>query len=317
MADTLHRMSASCERVERKTWSEHWFAGLPWTAIAIGVCFSVVNALRRNANSRLLWEAPLDWLEDVAVATLTGVFVAVPVIVAVVFAFNRLTRRGWRFYAAMVATVAIASACGTALLVFWEKEISETADNIPLLGAFQGTWPRYMMFGLLFAGAYVYFRSKRDGAAAMQQLELDRIELEQRMAEARLTVLLAQIEPHFLFNTLANVKSLYATDPVAAEVMLDNLMRYLAVALPQMRENESTLAREANLVAAYLNIQKVRMGRRLEFAVDVPDRIGDTRMRGARLRRLRAAPRCHPGARGRRRPDGWDRAPRSSPDGAP
>ena len=85
------------------------------------------------------------------------------------------------------------------------------------------------------------------------------------MDEARLQMLQAQIEPHFLFNTLANVRRLYQTDAAAAESMLDNLMRYLAVALPQMRATDSTLGREAALAESYLAIQRIRMGRRLDL----------------------------------------------------
>ena len=90
------------------------------------------------------------------------------------------------------------------------------------------------------------------------------------MAEARLQMLQAQIEPHFLFNTLAHVKRLYRIDPAAGGAMLDNLMHYLAVALPRMRDADSTLGREAALAEAYLNIQQIRMGGRLAFALDVP-----------------------------------------------
>jgi len=94
--------------------------------------------------------------------------------------------------------------------------------------------------------------------------------LDREMAEARLQVMQAQIEPHFLFNTLANVRRLYQTDAPAGEVMLDNLMRYFTVALPRMRAQESDLAREAELIDAYLGIHRIRMGPRLAFAVDFP-----------------------------------------------
>src|SRR5262249_29175260 len=101
--------------------------------------------------------------------------------------------------------------------------------------------------------------------------ELDRARFAQQLDEARLQVLQAQIEPHFLFNTLANVRRLYQTEPVAAESMLQNLMRYLAVALPQMRAVASTLGREAALTEAYLNIHRTRMGRRLTFEIEIPE----------------------------------------------
>jgi LytS/YehU family sensor histidine kinase len=70
--------------------------------------------------------------------------------------------------------------------------------------------------------------------------------------------------------TLANVRRLYDQAPGAGRTMLENLMRYLEVALPRMREHTSTLERDSELVDAFLRIQQVRMGPRLAFVVDIP-----------------------------------------------
>ena len=88
----------------------------------------------------------------------------------------------------------------------------------------------------------------------------------------------AQIEPHFLFNTLAHVKRLYDVDPANGRRMLTSLIAYLAVALPQMRETRSTLGREVAHATAYLDIQRMRMGARLGVDVDVPDALRDAGM---------------------------------------
>ena len=84
----------------------------------------------------------------------------------------------------------------------------------------------------------------------------------------------AQIEPHFLFNTLAHVRRLYETDPAAGARMLHNLAGYLASALPQMR-TAATLGHELDHITAYLNIQQIRMGHRLTFAIDAPTALRD------------------------------------------
>src|SRR5690606_14158715 len=68
-----------------------------------------------------------------------------------------------------------------------------------------------------------------------------------------------------------NVRSLHATASPAADQMLDNLMKYFAAALPHMRASASTLGQEAALTTSYLEIQAIRMGRRLAFDVDIPD----------------------------------------------
>ena len=86
--------------------------------------------------------------------------------------------------------------------------------------------------------------------------------------EAQLTALQAQIEPHFLFNTLANVKRLYETAPDQGREMLASLINYLRAALPAMRESGSTLGRELELARSFLTILKMRMRERLDFSID-------------------------------------------------
>jgi len=78
------------------------------------------------------------------------------------------------------------------------------------------------------------------------------------------------VEPHFLFNTLASVQYLVETDPPQASRLLGHLIAYLRAALPQLRSATTTLGREIDLAAAYLNILRMRMGSRLDFAIDVP-----------------------------------------------
>jgi LytS/YehU family sensor histidine kinase len=80
----------------------------------------------------------------------------------------------------------------------------------------------------------------------------------------------AQVEPHFLFNTLASVDYLIETDPARASRMQKNLIQYLRAALPQMREGSTTLGKEVALCRSYLEILKVRMEDRLQFVITVP-----------------------------------------------
>lgn len=98
--------------------------------------------------------------------------------------------------------------------------------------------------------------------------------LARQLTEAKLAAMQAQIEPHFLFNTLASVRQLILTDPVAAAKMQADLIKYLRAAIPQMRESTTTLAREAELARAYLDILKVRMESRLSWFIDIPPALG-------------------------------------------
>ena len=96
--------------------------------------------------------------------------------------------------------------------------------------------------------------------------------LERTVVEARMEALQAQIEPHFLFNTLASIDQLIQTDPPRASRMQQSLIRYLRSALPQMRDNvRPTLGQQVDLSSAFLEIMAVRMEERLEPIVNVPE----------------------------------------------
>jgi signal transduction histidine kinase len=108
------------------------------------------------------------------------------------------------------------------------------------------------------------FRARAASATAAEE------GLKRQLAEAQLKMMQAQVEPHFLFNTLASVDYLIETDPARASTMQKNLIQYLRAALPQMREGSTTLGKEIALVRSYLEILKVRMDDRLQFAITVP-----------------------------------------------
>ena len=105
--------------------------------------------------------------------------------------------------------------------------------------------------------------------------EAERERLEKRNREAELRLLQAQVEPHFLFNTLANLRHLVQKGSADALPMLDHLIDYLRTALPGIREANSTLGREAALARAYLEIIRIRMGGDLSFEIDVPPVLAD------------------------------------------
>ncbi|MFO1398359.1 MAG: histidine kinase [Burkholderiales bacterium] len=129
-------------------------------------------------------------------------------------------------------------------------------------------WSHVMAAGVL---GYFFMLREQDAAAGQHREDLRRVELERELAEARLQVMQAQVEPHFLFNTLAHVRRLFRTDAAAARAMLEHLVRYLSAMLPRMRSADSTLGHELALATAYLEVQKIRMGPRLAVRIDVPE----------------------------------------------
>ena len=255
-----------------------WHDGLTWRGVALIALLTLLHSSRRN--SRELFDLPLRvWLGNLGVSFVTGLIALLLVMLVVVAIYNRVSAAPRRRYPALALGIVIASLVGTAVLGAIESGGTfDFSDNGGIYWWFEATWPRYLLLGALLAAVFVYFRGAEESEAARHQAEVDRARLAQQMDEARLQMLQAQIEPHFLFNTLATVRRLYQTDASAAESMLDDLMRYLAVALPQMRANDSTLGREVALAEAYLGIQRIRMGHRLAFAIEVPAELRDTRL---------------------------------------
>jgi len=112
---------------------------------------------------------------------------------------------------------------------------------------------------------------QRDALAREQALafDLEKSELERKALDARLRLLQAQVEPHFIFNTLANVQALVESGSPQASTVLASLIAYLKAAVPRMHESTSTLEQELQLVRAYLEVMQMRMPDRLQFALCV------------------------------------------------
>lgn len=124
-----------------------------------------------------------------------------------------------------------------------------------------------LILGLVItAAALLREREHREAEQALQ-FALERSRLEKQALDARMNLLQAQIEPHFLFNTLAHVQRLQETEPGRGREMLRSLIDYLRAALPSMRSSGSTLRRELDLARSFLTILQLRMGERLAFDI--------------------------------------------------
>jgi signal transduction histidine kinase len=117
---------------------------------------------------------------------------------------------------------------------------------------------------------------QRDAFAREQALEFDlqRSEFERRETDARLRLLQAQVEPHFLFNTLANVQALVESGSPQASKVLASLIAYLRAAVPRMHSQVTTLANEVELARAYLDLMQMRMPDRLQYAIHLEPAAG-------------------------------------------
>lgn len=131
-------------------------------------------------------------------------------------------------------------------------------------------WQWNLGLAILLVVQREYSLRSRAAAEAMHATELQQIAVQAQASQAQLNLLEAQIEPHFLFNALANVRRLLRTDTLAARRMVGDLLRYFEEALPRLRDPQSTLGREAELVRAFLAVHAVRMGERLRVDLDIP-----------------------------------------------
>ena len=229
--------------------------------------FIIVDEARNGLFGASLVEWSKEFVEQASMAL---------VFIALIAPTMRLApQRGAR--RAVVLSLALIAASSVAALVrilTVDIPVPSAGDPLTLLQFLDRFFVRYFVrYGYLATLVVVIAELQRYATQALgdvHRAEVGRLALDREMAAARLQVLQAQVEPHFLFNTLANVRRLYQTSAEAGRTMLDNLMRYLEVALPCMRDDNVTLEQEGGLLEAYLNVQKIRMGRRLDFGIEIP-----------------------------------------------
>lgn len=134
-----------------------------------------------------------------------------------------------------------------------------------------------LFLGVMFGAIITYIFASREqiaqSQAQIQEEKIKRLTSEKKAVEANLKLLQAQIEPHFLFNTLSNVLSLLDSNPQKGKSMLVDLIQYLRASLSKIRKAQATLGQEMEMIAAYLNIFKVRMGGRLNYEIDLPQNL--------------------------------------------
>lgn len=175
-------------------------------------------------------------------------------------------------WAAQVAAVALAAAVSPLIvqLFTFGGDFAAFAGSRPHVRGYVLVTVVAAIIGTLFALAAV--RGERARAQALQ-FALERETLERQAADARLALLTAQIQPHFLLNTLANVQELVESGSPQAVPVFRSLIEYLRACMPRLQQSDATLADEERLVRAYLEVMHMRMPDRLAFSVDIPPQL--------------------------------------------
>jgi len=263
-------------------WLRGTFAGLTWGRAAIVCAVLLAFSFSRPPVMMAVFQGHgVGATAQAAVAPLVFVFLRfVPMLLLVVAVANRSASSGGVRIAWLAAALFTGGAIGAALSAIFIPKLAPSsvlAKQIdlgapPLVQAMHwlGMGLGDVAMAAVVAGFWYYLKRSAETAAAIDRAQHARDRTERENAEARVALMQAQIEPHFLFNTLASIRRLYETDPVAGRSMLRHLARYLAASLPTLRASRSTLGRELGLATAYLSVQKIRMGSRLVVDVDVP-----------------------------------------------
>ena len=242
--------------------------GLSWKALALVASFCALQAIEwvLSPKSGVMGggagDLAVGFIGRLTVFLITG-FTMLVTAIAVLNAFGRAGREN---FAVVVLTI-VASA-GAAAVVRYAVGAVPAEEGARYMLLIFTSWVGSS--AILVAG-YMYYLRAQVAHEESRAAELRRGALETQQLATRLRLLQAQVEPHFLFNTLSNVRRLCQNDASAGRAMLAQLNRYLRAALPRMREHETTLAEEIDLVSAYLGLQKIRMGTRLETSIDAPE----------------------------------------------
>ncbi len=199
---------------------------------------------------------------NIALSACAGVFICAAAEIA------HHIGRAWST-ARRVAAFAVAIGAGTVPSVGVALALFAPADAAQAWGIVVKVVVTCLLFGSILTAVFVL--NRRRDTLARDLREAERAEL-----EARLRMLQAQIEPHFLFNTLATLSDLIDTDAAQARTLLDRLVVTLRATLSKSRAaGEGTLGDELALVRAYLEICAIRIGPRLTWRVASPEALDD------------------------------------------
>jgi hypothetical protein len=208
------------------------------------------------------WDEVLQaWLE------LAGqrLAVALPIAALIALASRAPARSALARAALLVAAIPAGALAGEAALV-----LAGSLDAPPGAASVLARAAQWTLLALSSAALYYLWRRGALLRAQAQATELRRARGERELVQAQLQALRSQIEPHFLFNTLATLRRLHQTEPRQGARLLAHFLDYLASTLPQRHQGHGTLGQEVDLVRAYLGMIEVRMAGRLRIELDVP-----------------------------------------------
>jgi signal transduction histidine kinase len=266
-ANKLARLS-SIERHQLREFSVKYSGGRVFVAIAkLILLFTLVGAAVHVAVPRF------GLLHAVGMANLLGLAI-VWATTAAWFNYRWLVDRKRKVLVRATISVTTAVACVALFGLATGRSVDDILARLPA-GVFSygfATGLLIVMVPLVIVGT---LRNRQYAT-----LEAERERLARELSESQLLLLRAQIEPHFLFNTLGAVQQLAQHGAPRAAELTANLITFLRATLAEMRSGQVTLEQEFALVEAYLQVMKARLGERLHFTLDLPASLAQLTMPG-------------------------------------
>lgn len=257
---------SSIERQQLREFSITYRGRRLWSALAkLVIAFSAAGLL-------LHWLFPFGGSvpHAVVLANLIGFTVAMT-LVSVWFNYRKLESKKFTILVKIIAYAMAGVLLGAVMsYLSGDKSLDVVLETLPrtlVLAGFGGV----MLVGvpLVIIGA---FRNRHFEALTLQlQLEAERERMARELSESQLRLLRAQIEPHFLFNTLGAVQQLAEHGAPQAASLTASLIAFLRASLTEMRSEQASLGAEFKLVEAYLQVMQPRLGARLRYSVTLPE----------------------------------------------
>lgn len=271
-----HLMQLSA--IERQQLREFALTYRGWKGyIALGKLLFLLNVVAVAVH--LVFPAKFSLFEALAVTNALGLC-SVGGFVGMWFNYRRMPAASLKSFLKVVVLATLGALLGASLSAFLDgRSVAEMMEKIgrTLLIAGLGVGSFY---SIIYGAVSTWRNREYEMLTAKLQMQAEQERLDRQLSETRLRLLQAQIEPHFLFNTLGAVQQLAQTESPRAAELTANLITFLRASLGDMRTEQVTLQSELALIEAYLKVMKTRLANRLQFSLCLPPALADVRIPG-------------------------------------
>ncbi|OYU32347.1 MAG: hypothetical protein CFE39_03720 [Comamonadaceae bacterium PBBC2] len=245
--------------------------------LALGKLLLALSAMALALH--FMFPAKFSLLEALVVTHALGLCSVVG-FVSMWFNYRRIPAASVTSFLKVVALATLGALVGASLSAFVDgRSVAAMMEKIGrtllIAGIGVGTF-----YSIIYGAVSTWRNREYEMLTTKLQMQAEQERLARQLSETRLRLLQAQIEPHFLFNTLGAVQQLAQTESPRAAELTANLITFLRASLGDMRTEHVTLQAELALIEAYLKVMKTRLGNRLQFSLSLPPALADVRIPG-------------------------------------